>query len=165
MHYDSLPKSVIRRPRHTEVSNDAVIKITEQPPKLVCCHGDLSRQFVSIDNPWFSFLYAIAHGKILHEPPHALERLGPLMRRTDFIIRVESPFIVVFLVQSLDEYGSFVEIDRQSRWELTAAELPEWLQGIFIPDAGKVLEWKCRNHGNSFRCTVFMRKAMGLSWW
>ncbi|KAG4026240.1 hypothetical protein MFRU_043g00440 [Monilinia fructicola] len=108
----------------------------------------------------------MTQGKILHEPPHALESLGPLMRQTDFIIRVETPFIVVFLVQSLDKHGSviFVEIDRQSRWGF-AEDLPEWLQGIFVAATGEFLEWKCGNHDKSFRCTVFLRKAVGLAWW
>ncbi|QSZ32792.1 hypothetical protein DSL72_002371 [Monilinia vaccinii-corymbosi] len=157
------PKSANCHPRQPEVLDGATSRIKESHRKLFCCHRETS---VDFDSPWFPFLYAVAHGKILHKPPHALESLGPLMRRTDFIIRVESPFMAVFLVRSLDEYGGliFVEIDRQSRWELSE-EPPEWLQGIFVRDSGEALEWKCRDHGNSFRCTAFLRKAVGLSWW
>lgn len=158
--YQSPPKSIIRPPKQSDVPNSADDKTIEQSLNLMCCHRDLSTSF---DSPWYPLLFAMAHGKIIHKPPHALERLAPLMRRTNLVIRVESAFIAVFLVQCLDDYGNFVEIDRQSGCELTG-ELPEWLQEIFIPDADKVLEWKCEDHGNRFRCTAFLRKAIGWSW-
>ncbi|TGO27809.1 hypothetical protein BPAE_0036g00200 [Botrytis paeoniae] len=96
---------------------------------LVRYDGDLPE----MDNPWFPFLFAASHERIVHKPPFALERLGPLMRRTQYLVRVEIGYRVIFLVESIDDNGRliFVEIDRHllSR-PLEPAVLPEWLQGV-----------------------------------
>ncbi|KAI9651223.1 hypothetical protein NHQ30_001261 [Ciborinia camelliae] len=161
--YHRPPKSDSLSASQSEASNGEILESIDRPPKFICCHRDLS---VSFDSRWNSFMYAMAQGNILHKPPHAHapERLRSLMRQTEFIIRVSSPYVDIFLVQSLDEYGTFVEIDRQIHEE-DAEELPEWLRGIFVPEFERALEWTCRDHSNRFRCTPFLRKSMGSSWW
>ncbi|KAF7922846.1 uncharacterized protein EAE97_011010 [Botrytis byssoidea] len=131
---------------------------------LVRYYGDLPE----MDDPWFPFLFAAFHRRIVHKPPYALERLGPLMRRTQYLVRVEIGYRAIFLVQSVDDNGRlvFVEIDRHllSR-PLEPAVLPEWLQGMFVPNVGKELEWACVDWGykSLFRCSSWSKA--GTSWW
>ncbi|KAF5868679.1 uncharacterized protein Bfra_012009 [Botrytis fragariae] len=131
---------------------------------LVRYHGDLPE----MADPWFPFLFAAFHGRIVHKPPFALERLGPLMRKTQYLVRVEIGYRVIFLVESIDDNGRliFVEIDRHllSR-PLEPAVLPEWLQGMFVPNVGKELEWACVEWGykSLFRCSSWSKT--GTSWW
>ncbi|KAF7936743.1 hypothetical protein BELL_0162g00070 [Botrytis elliptica] len=131
---------------------------------LVRYYGDLP----AMDDPWFPFLFAASNRRIVHKPPHALERLGPLMRRTQYLVRVEILYRVIFLVESIDDDGRliFVEIDRHllSR-PSEPAVLPEWLQGMFVPNVGKGLEWACEDWGNKslFRCSSWSKA--GTSWW
>ncbi|TEY63234.1 hypothetical protein BOTCAL_0157g00170 [Botryotinia calthae] len=131
---------------------------------LVRYYGDLPE----MDNPWYRFLFAASNGRIVHKPPHALERLGPLIRRTRYLVRVEIRYRVIFLVESIDDNGRliFVEIDRHLlQRPLESAVLPEWLQGMFFPNVGKELEWMCEDFGHEshFKCSPWSRTL--TSWW
>ncbi|ATZ57897.1 hypothetical protein BCIN_15g04080 [Botrytis cinerea B05.10] len=120
-----------------------------------------------MDSPWYPFLFAVSNGRIVHKPPHALERLGLLIRKTQYLVRVEVSFWVIFLVESIDNDGRliFVEIDRHFLRPLESAVLPEWLQGMFFPNAGKELEWICDDFGQKshFKCSPWSRAL--TSWW
>ncbi|TGO53708.1 hypothetical protein BCON_0119g00320 [Botryotinia convoluta] len=150
-----------RTPRSPQIEN--VVEMRKKLP-LVRYYGDLPE----MDDPWFPFLFAASHRRIVHKPPFALERLGPLMRRTQYLVRVEIRYRVIFLVESIDDNGRliFVEIDRHllSR-PLEPAVLPEWLQGMFVPNVGKGLEWACEEWGykSLFRCSSWSKA--GTSWW
>lgn len=131
---------------------------------LVRYYGNLPE----MDDPWFPFLFAAFHRRIVHKPPYALERLGPLMRRTQYLVRVEIRYRAIFLVESVDDNGRliFVEIDRHLlNRPLEPAVLPEWLQGMFVPNVGKELEWMCEDWGckSLFRCSSWSKA--GTSWW
>ncbi|TGO89362.1 hypothetical protein BPOR_0113g00150 [Botrytis porri] len=122
LHYFKEDRTI--RPPGTENAEEIRMKLP-----LVRYYGDLPE----IDDPWFPFLFAASHGRIVHKPPHALERLGPLIRRTQYLVRVEVQYRVIFLVESIDDDGRliFVEIDRHLLTHpFEPPVLPEWLQGV-----------------------------------
>ncbi|KAF7945170.1 hypothetical protein EAE96_009949 [Botrytis aclada] len=166
-HLNEVRKAFLHHFVETRIIRPPAIEDDEEPrkkPPLVRYYGDLPE----MDDPWFPFLFAASHGRIVHKPPHALERLGPLMRKTQYLVRVEIRYRAIFLVESIDDNGRliFVEIDRHllSR-PSEPAVLPEWLQGMFTPNVGKDLEWACEEWGYTslFRCGSWSKT--GTSWW
>ncbi|KAM3076979.1 hypothetical protein ACMFMG_003553 [Clarireedia jacksonii] len=140
------------------------IKFTQDRERQEVQFADLFRRSHSYyhskyyDQRWLRFLTAVFAGKIDSAPDHAVENLPLVLKAATFMFRIETPCAVMFLVESLHDSGTLVEIDRVYGTLGRSRHIPEWLQGLFVREVLEDIELRCYSRGDRIRCTLFSKK-------